>query len=188
MDLEALLRAARDGDRAAWDDLVPSLYRELRAFFRRDFDDPSAVELTQRTVTIVARQLPGFVPQKSLRQWVFGIARNQGRLEHRARARARALGELAALVVQTPGTSPTARIYARELVALLREEIEKLPPHYRCVVEHDLEGGELEALAEREGIEPATARSRRFRALQLLRRQLLARIDAPPVSPPSSPA
>lgn len=183
MDLEPLLRAARDREPGAWAAVVPRLLHELRWYFAREFDGLDAVELAQRTVTIVARQLPGFVPQKSLKQWVFGIARNQGRIELRAHGRDDRLRGLVAQVVRTPGTSPTARVYTNELLALLRAAIEQLPGKYRRVVEHDLEGGDIESFAEREGIKRSTARSHRFRAYAILRRQLVAHLESPPATP-----
>jgi RNA polymerase sigma factor (sigma-70 family) len=186
MDLEALLRAARDGEPGAWKALHPPLHRELRAYFLREFDESTAAELTQRTVESLVRQLPGFVPRESLRQWAFGIARNQGRREHQAHAQNQALGELAARIMKTPNTSPTERVYAKELITMLLEEIEKLPSRLRRVIEHDLEHG-IENVgtefARREGIQPATVWSRRYRAITMLRDRLMARLNPPQPSP-----
>jgi RNA polymerase sigma-70 factor (ECF subfamily) len=195
MDLEALLSAARDGKPEAWDELHKGLSRELRVYFRREFDESTADELTDRTVEILAENLRGFEPEKkSLRKWVFGIARNQGLLEHRARRQDnKALSELAAQVMKTPNTSPTAeRICAKEkLIAILLEEIEKLPSHLRRVVEHDLESAtlatpkrrlSLEEFARQEAIQPATVWSRRFRAITMLRDRLMARLKSRPTA------
>ncbi|MFO7566252.1 MAG: sigma-70 family RNA polymerase sigma factor [Enhygromyxa sp.] len=186
MDLEALLRAARDGQPGAWKALYPRLHGTLLGYFRRRFDESSAVELTDRTIEILTRELPNFVPRESLTQWVFGVARNRGRLEGRARAKSRALSDLAALIVNTANTSPTQRIHAQELSALLLEEIEQLPAHYRRVIEHDLDNdlnneGSIkdEEFAAREGIEVATVWSRRHRAINMLRDRLMARLNPP---------
>jgi RNA polymerase sigma factor (sigma-70 family) len=182
MDLEALLCAARDGKPGAWTTLHQSLHRELRPYFLREFDESTALELTQRTAVALVRQLPGFVPRESFRQWVFGIARNQRLMEHRARAQSEALTELAGRIMKTPNTSPTERVYAKEVKALLLEEIEKLPPHFRRVIENDLENGSSAdaEFAKREGIKPATVWSRRYRAITLLRDGLMARLNPSP--------
>lgn len=188
MDLEALLRAARDGNPEAWDALHRWLSGELRRYFLRQFDESTAVELTQRTMKELSSKLPGFQEESSLRGWVFGIARNQGRLEHRARAQSsKALSELAARVLmKTPNTSPTERVHAKEVRAMLLEAIEALPARLRRVIEHDLANDgsiEDEQLAAREGIQPGTVWSRRHRAITLLRDRLMARLNTPPQPP-----
>jgi RNA polymerase sigma factor (sigma-70 family) len=138
---------------------------------------------------ILTKKLPVVVLRKdSLKKWVFGVARNQGLLEHRARAQNnKALGELAAQIMK-PNTSPTEGLYAKELRALLLEEIEKLPSRLRRVIEHDLQSGDLatpdrqrslEEFARQEGIQPGTVWSRRFRAVAMLRDGLTARLNPP---------
>jgi DNA-directed RNA polymerase specialized sigma24 family protein len=182
MDLEVLLRAARDGEPGAWKAMVPRLSLELHAFFAREFSDLDAVELTQRTIVIVARELPGFVPRKSLKKWVFGIARNQGRREHRARRKDARLQALVAAVAGTPGTSPSTRAYMHELITLVREEIEQLPLKYRLVVESELEGEGIDTYAEKHELKPNTARGHRFRAHELLRKRLATRLQSAPLT------
>lgn len=183
MDLELLLRAARDREPGAWDAMIPPLCRKLQSYFAREFDDLDPVELTQRTMVILARELPGFVPRKSLKRWVFGVARNQGRREVRARRKHEPLHELVAVVVGTLGTSPSARVYRNELTALFRDEIETLPPKYRLAVESYLEGDDIETYAKNQGLKPSTARSHRFRALAILRERLATHLRATPVAP-----
>lgn len=193
MDLEALLRAARDGEPGAWKALTPHLYRVLRSFFARDFDEAETIELSQRTVEAVVRQLPGFVPRESLEQWMFGIARNQGLNEHRARSKRAGL-EVGPQIARRTPTSVTARIYIGELLAILLEELEHLPLQQRRVVENEMGGGDIESFAERENILPGTARTRRYRAFERLRQQVSIRLAPRPASrrrdaaTPSSPS
>lgn len=193
MELEPLLRAARDGEPGAWKLLTPLLYQSLTCYFAREFGKAETIELSQRTVAAVVHQLPGFVPRESLQKWVFGIARNQARDEHRARKKRARLHQIATQLIRSR-TSVTARVYDNQLKTILLQEIEQLPPHYRRVIEHELDGGDIESFAEREGIPPNTARTRHHRALDRLRRRLAARLAARPKSAskdsatPSSPA
>jgi DNA-directed RNA polymerase specialized sigma24 family protein len=188
MDLESLLRAARDREPNAWNVLVPPLFERLRAYFLRDFQTSDAVELAQHTITILIDDLPGFRPRKTLVRWVFGIARNVARQQHKARARAKNLARLAARLTPSPGTSPTARMHRDQIIAALQEEIAKLPAHYRRTIENELIEGDIEVFARREKIERSTVRSRRLRALGLLRERLLVRWPAESESPSSPPS
>lgn len=185
MDLEALLRAARDSEPRAWQALLPPLFAALRRYFGREFDDVEAVELSQRTVTAIVRQLPGFEFRGTLTNWVYGVARNQALVEHRTRRRQAALRDAVALVAPRSTTSPTSRVHAQELLAIALEELAKLPPYYRRAIENDLKGGDIESLAKREGIPRSTARVRRFRAIERLRRLVAARMP-PPTPPPAA--
>lgn len=187
MDLEALLRAARDGEPGAWKALTPHLYRVLQSHFAHEFDQAEAIELSQRTVEAIVRQLPGFVPRESLTQWVFGIAHNQGVNEHRARNKRAGVGGLGTQFVPRTPTSITARVYTNELLGILLEELEHLPGYQRRVVEHELGGGDIESFAERENILPSTARTRRHRAIERLRQQVSIRL-APRSKPPGGGA
>jgi RNA polymerase sigma-70 factor, ECF subfamily len=185
-DLEALLSAARDGDSEAWKVLIPQLYPKLRQYFiQRKFNACEAVELSQRTITAVMQRLPGFQPEKTLSAWVFGIARNLGRSEVKARIREERLGELASQMIRTP-TSPTKAIYAAQVSEILAEEIQKLATHHRLVIEHDLEDGDDEQFAKQHGLSVATVRTRRHRALKKLKQRVEARLN-PPTRRPHEP-
>ena len=91
-------------------------------------------------------------------------------------------GAPAALIMKTETTSPTQRIRDEEFRALLLEEIEKLPTHYRLVIERDLVNdgsAKDEEFAARMGIQPATVWTRRHRAIKMLRDRLMARLNPP---------
>jgi RNA polymerase sigma factor (sigma-70 family) len=180
MDLETLLRAARDGKPGAWKALFLAVNREVRRYFLREFDEPTATDLTQRTAEILTRQLPlpGVVPDESFSKWVFGIARNLRRKEHESRTRSKALDELAD-VLQRPNMSPSASLYAEEARTILREEIDKLPPHYRAVMKNDLKGRDIRKFAKRQNIPLRTAYSRRARAMEILQERLSPRLPQP---------
>jgi RNA polymerase sigma factor (sigma-70 family) len=186
MDLESLLRAARDGEPGAWAAMTPPLCRRLQSYFAREFHDLDPVELMQRTMVVLTRELPGRDVHKSLEGWVLGVARNQGRREVRARCKDERQHELVAPLVATLGTSPSAHLYRKELSAALWEEIERLPDKYQLAVESYLEGEDIETFAEKHGLKPSTARSHRFRALKILRERLATRLRATPAGPPSN--
>jgi RNA polymerase sigma-70 factor (ECF subfamily) len=179
MDLEGLLRAVRDGDVEAWNALHRTLRRELRVYFLRECDEATADELAQRTLVVLTRDLPGFDPRKeSLRKWVFGIARNQRLSEYASRARSKALPE-PDLAADKANTSPSARLHAKEIRAILREEINKLPPHHRAIMKNDRKGGDIREFAKRHNISLRTAYSRRARAREILRERLSMRLPQP---------
>jgi DNA-directed RNA polymerase specialized sigma24 family protein len=184
MDLESLLRAARNREPGAWDAMAPRLGPKLHWFFTREFGDLDPFELTQRTMVILASDLPKAVIRKSLEKWVFGVARNQGRREHRARRKDDRLQALVAVVACPIGTSPSAGAYLNELIAVVREEIEKLPLKYRLVVESDLEGNGIATYAKKAEIDPNTARVHRFRAREILRKRLAERLQLAPLAAP----
>lgn len=186
-DLEGLLRAARDKQPGAWDQLAPALDKGLARFFRRMVGDADAEELTQTTMLTIVQEIPGFVPRKTLSAWVFGIARNVANHRLRKRYSEESFQALLAQVDPTTKTSPLSRLYQKDLFALLREEIERMPPHYRRAVEIELDGRGIKTHARLENISFATAGVRRHRAHNWLRKRLEARRKALSVSP-ASPA
>lgn len=187
MDLETQLRAARDGDSRAWKALVPHLFQRLRGFFGRDFDHADALDLTQTTLTVLVESLSSADIHNSIEGWVFGVAHKQALLYHRSRSRAQnqeqGRWELADRLVRALGSGLSTRVRNNDLLEVIREEIENLPPAYRRTIENDLADGDIELFAAQEGIERDSVRSRRFRGYKVLRRRLEARGVLPPVPP-----
>jgi len=182
MELEQLLLAARDGDPDAWVPLIPKLDRALLQFFRRRYQDPMMVhDLTQEALLTIVERIRGLATEQSMVAWAFGIAWNvlNKRIRHHNRAAA-ALAMLAR-VSPTPDTGAASRLELQSQRALLRAEIEQLPPHHRRAIELELDGRGIATLAELENIPRVTARSRRHRAHQQLRERIHAQL--PPATP-----
>lgn len=187
--LEDLLCAVSTGNTDAWKELGPRLTTKLQKYFDRRFDWDRAQELTQDTLAAIVRQLPGFVPELSYRQWVYGIARNVAAAAFRERYQCRVDHEFdieADLVDQT--TSVSSKVAAAEVREIVRDEVKQLKPHLRVVIEHDLnEDDDLDALAASEQVKRPTMRTRRYRGQQDLRKPLSKRLDIPDSKPPPPP-
>ncbi len=188
-------------DSFAWDSFIPEQVNPcgrvvLCRYFAREFAKLDATELSQRTLTVLARKLPGFEPRVSLTAWMYGVARKRALTELRTRRRKDALEEAFARLVPPRSTmSPTSRLHAHELLTIVLEELTKLPAHHRRAIENMLEGGDINSFAARQRIPPATARTRQFRAIERLRRLVADRLASPrgaaleaPGSDDSSPA
>ena len=137
--METLLRAASTGSTEAWTKLGPPLTAKLRHYFGQRFEWDRARELTQDTLLIIVRQLPGFVPEVSYRQWVYGIARNVAAAAFRERYQCRVDYEFdieADLVDQT--TSVSSKVASQEVAEIVRDEVGKLGRPLRVILEHDL--------------------------------------------------
>lgn len=94
---DALIAAARSGDRAAFDRLVEPVHRSLRSFAHRMVAQPDdAEDIVQETLIRAHRGLPSFRGDASLRTWLFQIATHVS-LDHlRARRRWRNDAQLSA--------------------------------------------------------------------------------------------
>ena len=186
---EELLCAVSAGNTDAWKQLGPRLSAKLLRYFSRRFDGERARELTQETLARVVKQLPGFEPEVSFGRWVFGIARNVAADAFRERYQYRIDHEFdidGDLVDQT--TSVSSKVAALEVAGIVREEVEKLAPHLRVVIEHDLAGdGDLDALAESEQVKRPTLRTRRYRGHEELREPLAERLDIDEPERPTTP-
>lgn len=187
MEFDDLVRTVLAGDERASTELGRRLTAELNPLFVR-LGDPDANELTQITLLIIYRRLPELAldPARPFLHWVRAIARMQAKLAHRQRDRARRRLEMLAQIMPptTPGLS--SRFARAELLALVERALVELDSPYRRVLENDLEGGDIDEFARREGIVRATVRTRRRRAIAQLRRRLWALIegDRPSASNP----
>lgn len=189
MDINELLRAARDEESGAWSRLMRPLTSELRRYFEQIFDDADAKDLAQHSVAIVFDKLPGFQPDEAqLMAWVIGIAHHVALDEFRARSRRIKIEDAVREVQLTPGPSPSSDLECLERLRLAQSELPSLPDHLRSVIEHDLADGEPEAFANKEGIAQATIRSRRHRAHKLLGERVRQRSKTPPERVTPTPA
>jgi len=192
MDDELVIAVLRD-EPGAWDELGPRLGEAIRPCFRRFFDEADTKDLIQITLMIIHRKLPEFEvgTGKSIRRWAQGIARLEAQEELRqGRRRARLVDGLAQ-VQRTPSTTLGTRLERAEQQAanhqLIREALDQLDTRHRRVIENDLEGGDIDEFAEREGIKRSTVRVRRHRAYKKMRQFIRERRRADPNRTPTPP-
>lgn len=188
MELETLLRAARDEEPGVWKRLLPPLEKRLRRFFRPwGFDEADVEDLAQTTVAAIVHQIPGFVPRETLTQWVFGIARNQARLVLRKRQARHKFEQERPYSPPPSPTSPSSHVHRRKLLEIVGEELAQLAPHEQRAIENDLAHGDAGTLAEHENIARSSARTRRRRAKLKLRQRVLARLEGESARAPPAP-
>jgi RNA polymerase sigma-70 factor (ECF subfamily) len=169
-----LVAAARDGDRAAVEELLvryePNIYRfGLRMCGNED----AAREVLQETLLAAFRYLPGFRGDAALSTWLYQIARSFCIKERRGQHPTRSLDEDGAAELVDPTPQPDARAHAREIGEALSRAIAVLPPEQREVlILRDVEGLSAEQAAEVVGIEVGALKSRLHRARMALRTEL----------------
>lgn len=174
---ELLVDRARQGDRAALDQLVrrhqPEVARLLWRFARchADLDD-----LVQDVFLRVVRALPRWRPQQPFAHWIRRVTVNVGRDHCRREAvRRRWLAEpaaqssdaaLPAAEAVEPSADPAARAAAEEVKTLLS----RLPPDDRTLLTlHHLEGWDFATIGRHLGWSAPVTKLRAFRARRRLR-------------------
>ena len=165
-----LMRAAQDGDSAAYDRLLREVLPELRAFVgARLRDDSAAEDVVQNVLFSVHRARHTFQPGRPFGPWMRAIARNAVIDAQRARSfrlrRERPLEQ----GVEVPDTRESVDLNA-PLPTYLQRALESLPRAQREAVEliHLRELSVAEA-AERVGIRPGALKVRAHRGYKALR-------------------
>lgn len=184
---EALMRAARAGDREALETLVaryePRVYRFGLSLCR---DREAARDVLQDTFLSMVRALPGFRGDSSLSTWLFAIAHHAcARKRRRGRSSPRSLESLEALSpadrnVLVAGTaSPEAAAAAGELHRSLQAAIGALDASQREVLLlRDVEGLTASDTAKTLGLSVPAVKSRLHRARLALRHALAPVVNA----------
>lgn len=156
------------------------LFRIARSVLRNDAD---AEDVLQEAYVRAFRALPGFRGEASLVTWLSRIVLNEALqwLRRRRREGTVALPEqppaeatiLPFPTMVSPGPDPEQSIAQRQLVGLLEHAIDQLPDDFRLVlVARVIEDMSIEETAELLGLQPATVKTRLFRARRLLREAL----------------
>jgi RNA polymerase sigma-70 factor, ECF subfamily len=133
----ALIERFRDGERAAFDELVRRHQRALwRLAHRYVKNEADASDVVQQAFVRAYRGLAGFRGAATVRTWLYRIAINLSLNHVRDRAREEPAAP-DAIDLRAAPTRPTgaARIIAGEDQARLRRAIEGLPPKQRMVLE-----------------------------------------------------
>jgi RNA polymerase sigma-70 factor (ECF subfamily) len=184
---EALIRAAANGDHAAFTELVKRYEETVYRFSLKMCRDPArAEEILQDTFINVFRKLRTFDGKSKFSTWLYTIVTNNCLMKRRKRK----LDELEDSLeeLDTPATdgegrflrqvarwdeTPADVVIKHELRHLLDEAILRLPDLYRAVfVLRDVEGKSTEETAEILDISIEATKSRLRRARAFLREHL----------------
>lgn len=181
LDDEALVAAARRGDRAALEALI-SRYQSLvyRFGVRMCGDVDDASDVLQDTSLAMARGIKDFRADSSLSTWLYTIARRSCLRKRRKRKFAprreesleRLSGERLNLL-HAPTRNPEEELARQELGAALADAIASLEPSQREVlVLRDMEGLPASEVGRVLGLSVGAVKSRLHRARLAVRREL----------------
>ena len=172
-----LIERCKNGDEAAWNQLVEATHRDVYTLCLRILRDPNdASEATQDTFLKVWRNLAGFRGDSAFDTWLYRVATNAALSKHRSRKRRRehekGIGdEMLAEVAATGSVERTAG--ARLDVKELERALGDLPEHYRvAVVLRDVYGLSMEEIAKKMKISETAAKVRVHRGRKKLKEVL----------------
>ncbi len=142
----------------------------LNAAHRITGDAQLAEDVFQATFLLLSRKAHTLRRIEALPCWLHGVVHRLAVQARRAQVRRR---EREARVLPAPSVDPLDELTARELVAVLDEEIGKLPENQRApLILCCLEGLSQEEAAKRLGCSPDAVRGRLERGRQRLRQRL----------------
>jgi RNA polymerase sigma-70 factor (ECF subfamily) len=175
-DIEALVSAAKAGDRAAFDDLVRATYADTYTLaYRLTGDEEDARDVVQEAYLRAYRGLRRFRGEAQFSTWMYRITANcaSTHLGRRRRHRHDVLADDAPFVDQSPDADPQASADAAALRDRLSAALADLPPRLRAVVLlRDVYDLPHEAIAAELGISESAAKVRLHRARRKLRESL----------------
>lgn len=164
-----LLARWRDGDQESGDALVQRHFRPIFRFFRARLDR-DVEDLTQQTFLGCLEAADRFIPGRPLRPYLFEIAHRQLLKylhKHRGTRRAFPISEIG---VASPDTTPSQVASRNESGRMLIDAVRRLPAELRdAVLLHYWEGLTMREVGEALGVPVGTAKSRLYRARELLR-------------------
>ena len=182
-DDERLMRQFQQGGEAAYEELVQRWETPMLNFFYRalgDFD--AAQDLRQDLFVRVYQHRDSFEGRGTFKAWLYSIATNLLRTHFRkARPMASLDGAPGEGAPETPeppapGESACEAVLRGELSVLVRRLLDSLPPDDRqALVLRFYEHLPYHEIAAVLGVAEPTAKSRVYRALERLRRKVVAR-------------
>ena len=162
----ALARAARVGDREAFETIVhrhgPSLYRYARRMLT---DDGDVQEVVQDAFVGAWRDFEHYRGQSSLRTWLFGITAHKA-VDRARKARAQPIDDR---VLQTkptgPASDPHIHMSQAEFLQALERALAELPYRQRaCWLLREVEGMSQVQIGHILGVSPGAVRGQLHRA------------------------
>ncbi|MBK6920751.1 MAG: sigma-70 family RNA polymerase sigma factor [Deltaproteobacteria bacterium] len=194
---EALLTAAREGDRAALEQLLERQQARIYRFGLRMCRDPEdARDVLQETLLAMARGVREFRGASSLSTWLYVVARSycakkRRRSKFAPHGPASVEREAADEVERVPdgARAPDEAVAGRQIEQAVEQAIAALDPAQREVlVLRDVEGLTAPEVAEVLGIGVAAVKSRLHRARLAVRAALAPSLGvAPPAAATSCP-
>ena len=180
--LEPLVDAAREGDTAAFDELVRLTYGDVyNLAIKLTGNEADADDVVQDTYVRAFRGLRRFRGDAAFSTWLYRIASNcaSSFMARRSRQRCDALVEADDIAETDPDHDPSLQAEASTLRQTIERALEQLPQRLRAVVvlKH-LEDLSHREIAERLGISESATKVRLHRARNTLRRLLPASEDA----------
>ena len=175
--LHECVRAAQEGDAAAFDELVRATYANTYSLAYQLTGNPDdANDVAQDTYLRAFRALTRFRGDAAFPTWLYRITVNSASNVMAKRRRTSGespLEDHLHLVETNPDTDPVARAVAAELRDRVRSSLAGLPALLRqIIVMKEIEGLPHSAIAERLGISEAAAKVRLHRARQKLKADL----------------
>jgi RNA polymerase sigma-70 factor, ECF subfamily len=178
-DMTDLVTAAKEGDRAAFDELVRVTYADTYTLaYRLTGDEEDARDVVQEAYLRAYRGLTRFRGDAQFTTWMYRITANCAatHLGKRSRHRHDELDEAEAVADAHPDRDPQLRADADDLRGRLRVALDELPPGLRAVVVlRDVYDLPHEAIAAELGISESAAKVRLHRARNRLRDRLFPR-------------
>ncbi len=177
-----LVRRARAGDGAAWEDIVQNFSRRIfNLAYRFTSSIEAAEDLTQEVFIRIYRTLDQFdAKQGDLANWLMRLARNLiiDDYRHRQRNPQNSYAddvEDHTFHLRAAGNSAQKELERREICAQVQEAIDKLPADLRtCVILRDIEEMSYQEIVEVLKIPEGTVKSRinrgRIELAKVLRR------------------
>jgi RNA polymerase sigma-70 factor (ECF subfamily) len=180
-DIDALVTAARSGDRSAFDDLVRATYADTYTLaYRLTGDEEDARDVVQEAYLRAYRGLRRFRGDAQFSTWMYRITANcaSTHLGRRRRHRHEELIDDGPYPDESPELDPQVRADASALRDRLTAALADLPPRLRAVVVlRDVYDLPHEAIAAELGITESAAKVRLHRARRKLREHLFASRD-----------
>src|SRR5262245_55858562 len=166
-DRELLRRFVEDADQAAFAAIVRRHTGMVLGVCRRSLAHrQDAEDACQATFLVLARKAKSVRWRSSVANWLYATAR---KVAHNARVAAERRTRREARAAGAGSVPPVDRMTGRELLAILDEELDKLPPSYRePLIVCYLEGLTRDEAAEQLGIAVDTLKVRIHRARRRL--------------------
>jgi RNA polymerase sigma-70 factor (ECF subfamily) len=171
---EALVRRARDGDRAAFEELVRRTSRMVYARLYLDTGDPHAAEdLVQETYLRAFRSIRQMTELRGFRAWLMTVGQS-ALIDSVRRAGAQRRSPPPRAAQEALEGVPAAEIEDAagiETRAKVRTILQSLPEEYRLPLTlRYIDGADYDAIQLQLGLTPGSLRGLLYRGLQLLRR------------------
>src|SRR5262245_49885547 len=175
-DRELLERFTAEGEERAFEMLVRRHGPLVLGVCRRVLGNwHDAEDAFQATFLVLARKAGAIAKQDSIGSWLYQVAYHMAiRAKHRAKREWHGCDSRGTQASRaTPASDPLAEVSARELLAVVDEEVQQLPERYRAaVVLCYLEGQTRDQAAQQLGWSLSTLQRRLEEARNRLRRRL----------------